>query len=641
MRRKFVQIAAFFLALSMLPVSFASAEPDAGNTNMAAVDIQATEGSTDAAGGETSSVSGENGTSSEDLPENPEDGTTESTDGTDLSDDPNADTSGENTGPVEPVKPVEPELPVVAEPEVETGDIVRIGLYYADKALPAGNLLNSVGSGYRFGYHVEDEFYKLGYTEETGISILKAQNLYFAPQLPNDPKLSGYVEEKVSNIAVGCYHLKLSGSYASFDQAKATADAVGGFPAWIKGEYQVRIGAYLTQEEAESAKSSIGIADTSVVGTSSSGMTVVITGTSTPVFQYDGGTEHPMFTVKPGTDSSVKPVTHFKGHKYYGNFRYERINGGNLTVVNLVDMEDYIRGILPYEMSPSWPLEALKAQAVCARSYTVTNANKHHKYHFDLCTTTDCQVYYGTSGATAHTDQAALETAGMYAWYGDAVIQAYYHSSDGGATEDCENVWNDALPYLRGVVDPYEATADKKPSYSWTKTYTGTQLKDILNNEGFVGCSEIIDITVSKTTNAGNPYSLTFLDTNGKKWTISHCGNLKKILGLKTIRYTVSGGGDGFVLADDQVVPSLVGVWVLNGNGELVQIDASPVYAMTANGVQEVANSDVSAGTFVFEGDGNGHNLGMSQWGAYAMANQGFTFDQILKFYYTGIEIHE
>ena len=113
------------------------------------------------------------------------------------------------------------------------------------------------------------------------------------------------------------------------------------------------------------------------------------------------------------------------------------------------------------------------------------------------------------------------------------------------------------------------------------------------------------------------------------------------MLGLKTIRYTVSGGGDGFNLADDQVLQSLHGVWTLDGSGQLVQMGSSTVYAVTADGVQAVEGSDASAGTFVFDGAGSGHNLGLSQWGAYAMAKQGFTFDQILKFYYTGIEIHK
>lgn len=658
MRRKFVQIAAIFLAINMLPVSFASAGPDKNKTETSAAEIEVfdvadtpTEGFNENGAdgpGDDTSASGEDiegGTTQDQLVTPSDDSDSESSEEEPTTEDPvDSDEPLAPVDPSEPDIPIEPEVPEVLEPEieVETGNIIRIGLSYGDNSLAAGNLLNSVGSGYRFGYHDGNEFYKLGYTAESGISILKTQNLYFASQLPGNSNLSGYVEEKVSDIAVGCYHLRLPESYVSFDQAKEAAEEVGGFPAWIKGEYQVRIGAYLTQKEAESAKNSIGIEDTTVVGTSSSGMTVVITGTSTPIFQYDGGSENPMFTVKPGTDGSVKSVTHFKGYKYYGYFRYERIDGGNLTVVNLVDIEDYVRGVLPYEMSPSWPLEALKAQAVTARSYTMANLNNHNKsYHFDLCSSEHCQVYYGTGGATAHTDQAAEETNGLYAWYDDEIILAVFHSNHGGATEDCENVWNDALPYLRGVVDPYEAMADKKPSYTWTKTFTGKQLQEILNKQGFVGCSEIVRVEVSKVTNTGNPYSLTFHDSNGKTWTISHCGNLKKILGLKTIRYTVSGGGDGFVLADNQIIPSLYGVWVLDGNGDLVQVSASPVYAMTANGLEEVAGSEISAGTFVFEGAGSGHNLGMSQWGAYAMAKQGFTYDEILKFYYTGIEIHE
>lgn len=548
--------------------------------------------------------------------------------------------SGETDDPTN--VPDEPDYPVVpgggSQSETENGTIIKIGLFFNDKALPGGNLLNSVGSGYRFGYHAGNVFYNLGYTAETGISVLKAQNLYYSTKTSDN--LPGYVEEKVSDIAVGCYHIKLSGEFNSFEQAKAAAASVGGFPAWIKGEYQVRIGAYLSQSSAELAANSLGIPGVSVVGTSSSAMTVVITGTSTPIFQYDGGTDNPMFTVKPGLDDNIKTVTHFKGYKYYGSFRYERIDGGNLTIVNLVDIEDYVRGVLPYEMSPSWPLEALKAQAVSARSYTIANLNHHSKYHFDLCNKEDCQVYYGTGSATEHTDRAAQETAGLYAWYGNEIILAVFHSNHGGATEDCENVWNQALPYLRGVIDPYEAMADTKPSYKWTKSYTGAQLKEILHEKGYVGASDIIKVEVSKTTNTGNPYSITFYDTNGKTWTVSHCENLRKMLGLKTIRYTVSGGGDGFNLTDDQVLQSLHGAWVLDGNGQLVQVNTNPAYAVTENGVQEVAGSDASAGTFVFQGAGSGHNLGMSQWGAYAMAKQGFTFDQILKFYYTGIEIH-
>lgn len=529
----------------------------------------------------------------------------------------------------------------VAQVDLAFGeDDVRVGLYYGSDALPGANLLNSVGTGYRFGYDDGAGFCQLGITAETAISMVKTQNVYY---VRFSDGLSGYTDQSTSNIVVGCYHIGLPGRYATFEEAKAAADPVGGFPAWIKGEFQVRIGAYASAGAAESALQSLGVAEASVVGTSSYGITVVKTGTAAPIFQFDGGAENAMLIVKPGMDDSVKAITHFKKRQYYGSFRYERIEGGNLTVVNLVSMDDYVRGILPYEMSSSWPLEALKAQAVCARSYTVTNmdAHRHSSSHFDICTTTHCQVYKGTESANANTDRAVEETAGQYAWYDGKIIEAYYHSSDGGATENIENVWNEALPYLRGVVDPYEALIENEiPSYHWTRTYTGRELKEMVAVYDY-NCSDIVDIKVSKLTDTGNVYSVTFTDKNGKSWTVTKDSRLRSMFGTKSLRYTITPGGDGYSLTDNQSLGALNGAWALDKEGNPVKVNVTTVYALTGNGVEEVKTPENTDGTFTFSGTGNGHNLGMSQWGAYSMAKQGYTYDEILKFYYTGIEIHE
>ena len=682
MRKKFVQIAAFLLALCMFPVSYAGAEPETElfEAQTAAIDNNINE-NTNSSVDESSTASETNPSSPEQNPldspdetTDPEQGTTESDgDATDPeqgttepggdSTDPEqgtADPGGEDTDPeqgtTEPggeptdpeqgtTEPVEPEVPEVIVPVLETeevsGDVIRVGLYHGSNALAGGNLANSVGSGFRFGYEDGGVFYKVGFTAQTAISVVKAKNVYYSSKLSDN--YSGYSDSIKTDVAVGCVHLLLPGTYATFEETKAAADAVNGFPAWVNGEFQVRIGVYLSADDARAAQAALGLNDATVVGTSANGMTIVVTGTSKPIFQYDGGAEFPMFIVKPGLDNTVKTQTIFKGRKYYGSFRYERIDGGNLNIINLVDnMDDYVRGVIPYEMSSSWPLEALKAQAVAARSYAVANTNSTHlKNHFDVCATECCQVYRGTNSATAHTDQAVDETMGQYAWYGNEVILAVFHSSDGGATENCENVWNDALPYLRGVIDPYEIlAADKNPHDEWTKTYTGAQLQKILNGVGFK-CAEIVDVKVSKTTDTGNVHSLTFIDANGKSWTLSKYKNVKSLMGMKSMRYTVSGGGDGFVLADNHTLSTLAGTWALNGEGNLVEVNTTAVYALTADGVVEVSGANQTAGTFAFTGSGSGHNLGMSQWGAYAMAKEGYTYDQILKFYFTGIEIHE
>lgn len=114
------------------------------------------------------------------------------------------------------------------------------------------------------------------------------------------------------------------------------------------------------------------------MGTSAYAVTVIQTGTDRVLFQFDGG-EDLALGIMPDVTGEDEVRTWFQGYKYHGGFRYERIGGGDLTVVSVVDMETYIKGVIPFEMSNDWPLEALKAQAICARSYAYNNIsqNKH------------------------------------------------------------------------------------------------------------------------------------------------------------------------------------------------------------------------------------------------------------------------
>lgn len=283
-----------------------------------------------------------------------------------------------------------PALPTAAQAAgIPMSASIRIGLTYGTDAVPGANLLNSTGSGYRLGYYDDSlNFVQLGYTTETGISIVKTQNVWYGP-LSNG--LSGYTDTQTSSIAVGCYHIQLPSTYTTFEEASAAAAAVsGGFPAWTNGTYTVRMGSYLTSEEANTALTALGVSGATVTGTSSYGVSVVKTGTSTILFQFDGGSSLSL-GVMPGLDNSVKTLTWYAKRKYYGGFRYQRINGGNLTVVNVVDREDYINCVISQEMSPSWPVEALKAQAVTARSYAASCTGRHTSSGFDLCATTHCQ----------------------------------------------------------------------------------------------------------------------------------------------------------------------------------------------------------------------------------------------------------
>ena len=107
-----------------------------------------------------------------------------------------------------------------------------------------------------------------------------------------------------------------------------------------------------------------------------------------------------LFTSAEGLEQlAIRPnsrLTWFKGYKWYGDFVYRRASNGNITVINYVNVEDYVKGVLPYEIDPDWPADAQKAQAICTRSFAL-GTHKHTDSGYDLCNTTNCQVYLGAN----------------------------------------------------------------------------------------------------------------------------------------------------------------------------------------------------------------------------------------------------
>ncbi|WP_297209580.1 SpoIID/LytB domain-containing protein [uncultured Flavonifractor sp.] len=532
---------------------------------------------------------------------------------------------------------------------VDANPTVYVGLFYGSSALPGANLLNSVGSGYQLGYYDSSRvFQKLAQTEETAISVVKTQNVYYG----TSGGWAGYYDTITSEIVVGCYHILLPDTYADYEQAAAAAAQwSGGFVAWIDGVYQVRVGAYPDKASAQAAQTALGLAEgTELVGTSSAGVSVVKTGTSQILFQFDN-TGGLCLGIQPGLDTGGKAATIFRNNTYYGGFRYQRVGGGNLTVSNVVSMDDYIHGVILSEMNASWPLEALKAQAVAARSYAygMIQASKHQSQGFDICNTVDCQAYKGIASATANSQAAIDGTSGVYLWYnGSVATQALYSSHDGGATESAVNVWGTEYPYLTGKADPYEAlVADRITDYNWTVTYTAQELTDLLNSKGYVN-SGIVDFKVTKTSPTGNAIEITFTDSSGKSWSKIR-DDCRTFLGLRSIHYTVSGGGGtstGYAVNGSGVLSTLTGAYAIDGSGGTAALTGGSVYAIGGDGtVGQLQPSAVSTGSsaavFTITGSGWGHNVGMSQWGAYAMAQQGYTYQEILSFYYTGIEVRQ
>lgn len=525
-------------------------------------------------------------------------------------------------------------------------DTVKVGLKYGSAALFSANLENAVGGGYSFGYFDPDrDFQCLGETEETAISMTAAGAVYL--------NSSGVYSDSVPSggyRTLGPWHAQLDG-FESFEEAQEEAwNYDGGYPAYISGEYVVRIGGYAVRDEAETAAADVG---GKAVKSGSTGVLVTVTRSSEILFEFDcqGAMALGILPLSRGESA----VTWFKGCKYYGGFEYPRVTGGYLNVINVVDLENYVKGVVPYEMPGDWPLAALEAQAVCARNFVCRTTKHLSLYGFDVCNTTDCQVYYGVGNGsvypTSRSDEAAENTAGVCMYYGGELVEAVYHSCDGGATEDAKNVWGSEVPYLKGKSDPYEAMSSI-PNYSYTVTYTMAELTWVLQNSGY-SIGTVKDVYVSGRTAQGNVAQVTFVDTAGKVLTVT--GDSARMAfysttyskNVRSLRFTIAGGSGGgggcYINGTGNRLESLDGVSVISGSGIISQLEGNSASAVTSSGMAAVTggSSGSSGGSsgITITGTGNGHNVGMSQYGAKAMAEQGYDYQDILEFYYTDITI--
>ena len=356
---------------------------------------------------------------------------------------------------------------------------------------------------------------------------------------------------------------------------------------------------------------------------------------------YDGGSF--IVNYSPVTLSSSTGVIDLGEMTYRGKIEITS-SEGLLDTVNILTMDQYLYGVVPAEVYAEWPDEALKAQAVAARTYAQYHIGKHSGY--DLCDHTHCQQYSGYNKEEASTNRAVDATSGVIAYYNGRPINSVYYDCDGGYTLSAEEVWGSDIPYLQSTPDPYELNARK-----WEKTFTlaeiGTLVKENGNDIGNVTNVAITkkrgDILAEEVVITGTNGSLTltgqdiktfFRQDEENLWSrcftisgssaptnniyVESADGKKDELGVSVVS-AVSSGGQVTVLDDINLV--------LRGkNGDVV---LSP----EGGRVTEAADS------IVISGAGWGHGVGMSQCGAYGMASQGYDYKEILKYYYKGIEV--
>lgn len=346
------------------------------------------------------------------------------------------------------------------------------------------------------------------------------------------------------------------------------------------------------------------------------------------------------------TNDSIMKISGANKGTYRGGFECKKLSSDGLTVVNIVPVESYLYSVVCREMSSSWPVEALKVQAVCARNFALGRINYHKQYGFDVCRTVCCQAYSTSADQSESVHTAVDETRGQLLFYDDQLVQAVYSSSMGSSTENVKNVWGSSFPYLVSVENPYEDT-ENIYNGKWTKTLTKARATEIMQNRGYE-IGDVIEIKAIEYTDAGRVLKLLVKGTNGEK--IFERESCRTIFSEATYsqKYTVGQGG----------ITTYPVVYVADGNGAKTKTLSSAAVLsgdkktssvsekyVVSNGKKsrtyETEKIEGNKDTFVFSGEGWGHGVGMSQYGAKGMAEAGFGYEEILTHYYTGTHLEK
>ncbi|CDZ75045.1 sporulation protein SpoIID [Peptoniphilus sp. ING2-D1G] len=257
-------------------------------------------------------------------------------------------------------------------------------------------------------------------------------------------------------------------------------------------------------------------------------------------------------------------------------------NDNKLDIINYIELEDYLKGVVPKEISPSSHEEALKAQAVVARSFALSNKNKYIKQGYNLNDTTACQVYGGQSAEKEKSNKAVIDTAGVVAMYDGKIANTIYGASSGGFISDASEVWGgESVPYMIAKEDPYS------PVYEWEYEISKDSEVSLLKKADYLS-GDLVSIDIAEYDSSGRAKNLQIVGTEGTK--------------------TITGSKFRSLLGNTKVKSTLFEI-------------------------------QITEDTYMIKGKGYGHGVGLSQMGAMEMAKNEFSYEEILNFYFPNITI--
>lgn len=577
-----------------------------------------------------------------------------------------------------------------------TGDgsdvLIAVGLMYADGVTVGFE--TRAANGFSAGAVNNARHFDPLYTIENDcVSVTVDGNL-------GKTGMTYYISDN-SSFAVGGWHIEVpadADAFALFDLCKDIAGDYGYnvFYAYINGETRIRAGQFGSRAAAEAACGIFAQAGLSAAaaGPTETAVSVVDPYTDTILYEFDCGTDASLGLEPLQTGGSIAYLVTPAKNTYAGIFKYARYRTGiidGVALTNILPLEEYVKGVLPWEIGNTWQDEVMKTFAIAIRSFGLTS-RKH--ITFDVCNTPCCQVYKGRNKVNEAVEKAVAETAGTVLSYDNRIVCTYYSSSTGGTTVSASDAWgySEKYPYLRAVVTPWEQYKSY-PNAVWTTEYTPAQLQAKLNSTGYTsltGGIKSVEIQ-SFAENSSYVKSLLITDTKGNTVTINRSDAIRTALDLNSANFVVAKAGstvtvtdyslegDGIAtLFENRESQNKGSVYVLSGNNSTAVPLTSEVVALTSetgldtdypvrelsviseNGTEKLnltpapdsSLPDLSAtnviktqrtvtaegtpGNFVFIGRGWGHGVGLSQYGAKDLAALGYDCQTILTTYFPG-----
>lgn len=374
--------------------------------------------------------------------------------------------------------------------------------------------------------------------------------------------------DSTSNVVVGGYHVEfwtecaIENAVILQQQITAMNSMLYGsgyyaFPAYVNGVLRIRVGLFSSWDEAQAAYPAIASYmagfQASVTIPSATGVVVIDPSTDHILFSYDDGdrTNLGLAAAEVGTTTVYMKTS--VGNVYDGVFAYVRYvsdEADGIAVTNVLTLDQYVEGVLPYEISNTWPIETQKACAIAARSFAASNLELHQSaYGFDLCNSAHCQAYHGAGRVNDNVKEAARSTHGLIITHDGNVVATFYSSSNGGHTVSINDVWGGGYrAYLVAHPTPWENYTEYNNGF-WTAEVSPTDLLDYLvNTKGhteLAGGGYITNVEVLAYA-PGSPYVKTLRITaaNGQSITLNNTDNVRLGLAkyLKSANFVVGRG---------------------------------------------------------------------------------------------------